>query len=114
MFKLESDERMLIYILAACLISFLVSLLFAGMKGREGAKIKWTWSLLITFTVYTIAVTSMSHRDGILVEGALILVGAIVGYLLNQIGRWCIDFIAINVMSDNRERSAKGYEPPLG
>jgi hypothetical protein len=102
-----------IYILAACLISFLVSLLFAGMKGRKEAKVKWTWSLLITFTIYTIVVTSMSHSvDGILVGGPLILVGAIVGYILNQIGRWCIDFIALNVMPDNRERAAKGYEPP--
>ena len=108
---------MLIYLLAAGLISFLVSLLFAGMKGREKAKVKWTWFLLIAFTVYTITivVTSKSDSDDvrILGGGMLILVGAIVGYVLNQVGQWCIDFIAINVMSDNRERAAKGYEPPF-
>jgi hypothetical protein len=104
---------MFIYLLAAGLISFLISLLFAGMKVREEAKTKWTWSLLITFTVYVIAVTSMSHRgDDIFIGAPLILVGAIAGVVLNKIGRWCIDFIALNLMSDNRERAAKGYEPP--
>ncbi|HUW27734.1 MAG TPA: hypothetical protein VMV97_03925 [Sulfuriferula sp.] len=112
---MKATKVMLIYILAVSLITFLVSLLFAGMKGREEAKVKWTWSLLIAFTVYTIVVTNMSHSDDgrILVGGMLILVGVIVGYVLNQVGRWCIDFIAIKVMSDNRERAAKGYEPPL-
>lgn len=108
---------MLIYLLAAGLISLLVSLLFAGKKRHEEAKVKWSWFLLIAFTVYTVTIVVASKSDSddarIFVGGMLILIGAMVGYVLNQVGRWCIDFIAINVMPDNRERAAKGYKPPF-
>lgn len=97
--------------IATYLILFFVSLLFAGMKGRERAKIKLAWSLAITFIVYVIAVFIISKNDSfdtrVLGGGSLIFIGAVAGFALNKIGQLCIDFVAIFVMPDNRDKPEK-------
>lgn len=95
---------------------FLASLIFAGTKGCEAAKKKWTTSVVVLFLVFCSILFLMQKTsispDKKLILAALILLGAATGYILNIFGKWLIDFVAFNLMSDNRERVVKGYAKP--
>jgi len=92
---------------------FLLSLLFAGTKGRSVAKKKWTIFVVFLFVIFSLILLGMSKGDQIFFMAILLIViGAPVTYIINKIGRWIIDFVAFNIMSDNRDRVVKGYDSP--
>jgi hypothetical protein len=92
--------------LAILLVWHLVSMLLAGMKGRDRAKVRWTMTctgaavIWMALCAYTIAHDS----EGAAVLAAFgIFVGLIAAYVLNMAGKFCIDFMAVVVLPDNRD-----------
>ena len=101
---------MFLFLIPPLLIVFLLSLLFAGMKGRAAAKIKWSISLVVAYLIYLVIAFAIAKNDindtqdtQILIGGLLALVGGIAGFILDKIGKLCIDFVAVYVMPDNRD-----------
>ena len=105
---------MIFIITSISLLVFLLSLLFAGTKGRDIAKKKWTIFIVILFIIFSLILLSTSKKGDQIFFMAIILItiGTPVTYILNKIGKWLIDFVVFNIMSDNRDRIVKGYDPP--
>lgn len=87
------------------LMAHLCSMLFAGMNGREWAKVKWTMTCIVASVLWGLACAYMIIHDsgGAVAMSILgIFVGLIAAFILNSVGRFCIDFMALVILPNNQ------------
>jgi hypothetical protein len=97
-------------------ILFFGPIFFAGTKGRTAAKKKWTALISLLFlagcfiSYFAEDIQNSSANADVFV--LTVAAAAVAAYTLNLLGRWIIDFIALNIMPDNRDRVVLGYDKP--